>query len=230
MGIVIYRDSIQGRRLLGRIDYERARSGTFRYDEQYLIQAQANGELGVSECLPLDDEPYLSADFAPFFRGLLPEGETYEDLVNMYQLPRNNYLSMLERLGCESIGALTFVSERVNPDGYIPKYSSLGVDRVESLREFPAREVLNTISETRLSLPGAQSKVAWFSSFRPKGEGGRHFFCGLSREIKTSLSSRRDLAFCGCLAWCRCVSNACEWCFRKRRASLRCALRNARVR
>lgn len=162
MGIVIYRDSAQGKRLLGRIDHVVGDSAVFQYDEDYLAQALAAGELGVSELLPLRSNSYDPSEFGSFFRGLLPEGDTLEDLAHLYQIPRNDYLSLLEQLGCESIGALTFVSEKVDPDEYLPKYDHLAQDRIESLKTSPVRGVVQETSETRLSLSGAQSKIAWF--------------------------------------------------------------------
>ncbi len=162
MGIIVYRDTAARPRRVGRIDYEIEEHATFRYDEQYLDAARSSGELGISERLPLDDEPYSSADFGPFFKGLLQEGEMHDALTDLYQIPRNDYLSLLEQLGCESIGALTFVSESVDRDEYVPRYDSIGEDRISVLRQFPQRGVVNEASETRLSLSGAQTKVAWF--------------------------------------------------------------------
>lgn len=162
MGITVYRDSAQGKRLLGRIDYEIEDNATFQYDKQYLSEAKSSNEIGISVRLPLDDSLYYANDFAPFFRGLLPEGSTLDGLVNMYQVPRNDYLSLIEQLGCESIGALIFVSDKVSPSSYEPQYLPLNQETIELFKNFPEREVVKTAGETRLSLAGAQSKIAWF--------------------------------------------------------------------
>ncbi len=132
------------------------------HDKDYLDRARRDSELGISETLPLDAKPYSAQEFGPFFRGLLPEGEVYEHLAEFYQVSQSDYLSMLEQMGCESIGALTFISEGVNPTEYEPYYEPVDVETINAMLENPARMATLTASSTRLSLAGAQSKVAWF--------------------------------------------------------------------
>lgn len=162
MGILVYRDKGTSRDLVGRIDHDAAGgAASFEYDAAYLAQARAAGELGISETLPLDEAPYAAAEFGPFFRGLLPEGEVYGNLAELYQVPRSDYLSLLEEMGCESIGALTFISEKADPSEYEPRYEPVGKAAVDAMLDNPARMATFTASSTRLSLAGAQSKVAW---------------------------------------------------------------------
>lgn len=161
MGILVHRDSEQGNKLLGRIDYEMGSNATFQYNEAYLKDARRAGEFGVSERLPLDARPYQSEEIAPFFSGLLPEGEILADLARFYQVPRNDYLALIEQLGCESIGALTFISERVDASEYMASYEPLETTEIDALSTTPIRAAVNVASNTRLSLSGAQSKVAW---------------------------------------------------------------------
>ena len=162
MKLHVYRDREGKNDLVGAIDFERGASASFAYDHDYLKEARANGELGISERLPLSEEPYAADEMGSFFRGLLPEGEVYGNLAQMYQVPRSDYLSVLEQLGCESIGALTFVSENVDPSEYDPRYDALSSSVIEAIRENPVRAATMETSSTRLSLSGAQSKVAWF--------------------------------------------------------------------
>ena len=161
MGILVYRDRGAERDFVGRIDYERGSSASFRYDESYVARARAAGELGVSHRLPPDGEPYNADEIRPFFQGLLPEGVVLANLAEMYQVSRNDYLALLEQLGCESIGALTLVSEMADLADYEPHYDSLTAGAVDALRRDPVRAVTEATSATRLSLAGAQSKVAW---------------------------------------------------------------------
>lgn len=162
MGILVYRDRDGARDLIGRIDHEQGESGaSFAYDSTYVSRATAAGELGISELLPLDSAPYNQDEIGPFFRGLLPEGEVYGNLSEYYQVPRSDYLSILEQLGCESIGSLTFISETVDPSEYNPRYEPIESETVQSLLANPARMATSIASSTRLSLSGAQSKVAW---------------------------------------------------------------------
>ena len=162
MKMRVYRDRGLEKDLVGAIDFEPGSTASFSYDGAYLEKARSNGELGISERLPLSEAPYEAAEMAPFFHGLLPEGEVRDNLAQMYQVPRSDYLSMLWQLGCESIGALTFVSEGVEPDEYEPRYDELTAEVIEAIRANPVRAATLETSATRLSLSGAQSKVAWF--------------------------------------------------------------------
>lgn len=162
MNINIYREKRGTTELLGVIRREGADRAFFAYDDAYLDSAMRMGELGVSERLPLSDVGYAQDDFAPFFQGLLPEGETLGALAQMLQVARNAYLSLLERLGCETIGALTFSSAEVGPGYFERRYGSLKKGVVRELAENPVRAIAEELSSTRLSLAGAQSKTAWF--------------------------------------------------------------------
>lgn len=159
MGISIFRDAPVGRELIGRIDFGPGGEASFAYDPAFV--SRSAGSLGISHRLPVDGRLYRQDEFGPFFRGLLPEGQVYTDLARMYQVPRNDYLTVIERLGCESVGALTLVSDRVDPSEYDPTYEPLATSVLEAIRESPLPAVVRVTSETRLSLAGAQSKVAW---------------------------------------------------------------------
>ena len=162
MLIRVYRDRRCERELVGYIEYETGASASFAYEPSYVERARANGELGISEQLPLSEEPYEASELGAFFQGLLPEGEVYGNLAQLYQVPRSDYLSILGQLGCESIGALTFVCEDADPSEYEPRYDALSSAVIGALKENPVRATTWEVSSTRLSLSGAQSKVAWF--------------------------------------------------------------------
>lgn len=84
------------------------------------------------------------------------------NLAERYQVPRNDFLAFFEKLGCESIGALTFVAEGSRLTDFKPSYAPLENSVVEQLREDAERAVTEMTDELRLSLSGAQSKVAWY--------------------------------------------------------------------
>lgn len=155
MGILVYRDRNGHPEFVGRIDYRRGERGTFSYDEAYVRRAVQAEELGISVMLPLDAAPYSSAEFEPFFEGLLPEGEVLANLAGLYQVPRSDYLALLEQMGCESIGALTFVSEGVDPREYEPRYEQVKSKTLNEMIENPVRMATLAASSTRLSLAGA---------------------------------------------------------------------------
>ena len=68
---------------------------------------------------------------------------------------------LLQRLGCESVGALTFAPEGEDENDYEPGYRPLTEQDIAAMRRDPARAATEVASSTRLSLSGAQLKVAW---------------------------------------------------------------------
>lgn len=214
MSILIYRDFQGKREFVGRIDYEVGASSNFTYDAKYLEKAQAAGELGISYLLPLDGAPYSSREFNAYFQGLMPEGDIYSNLAEYYQVPRADYLSILEQMGCESIGALTFVSERINLSEYEPRYDQVDAQTLSGMRENPVRMATITAASTRLSLSGAQSKVAWFlpDGVNPANASPNEWFiprgtAPSTHIIKISRTGEEDLAI-NELA-CSLLSQAC---------------------
>ncbi len=162
MSILVNREILGKREFVGEIVYDFVGRGEFAYDAEYVKRAKKNGELGISELLPLGIQAYSSNEFDPFFKGLLPEGRVISNLSMLYQVPQSNYLAMLEQLGCESIGALTFVSSEADPNDYRPSYEPINAGVLADLIADPVHAATITASSTRLSLAGAQSKVAWY--------------------------------------------------------------------
>lgn len=161
MRLEVYRDSREGMELVGA--FASTDFGIrFFYDVRYVQRGEEKGEFGISESMPLDFGYYEPQEYAPFFQGLLPEGVVLANLAERYQVPRNDFLAFFERLGCESIGALTFVAEGARMTDFEPSYAPLEHSAVERLREDAERAVTEMTDELRLSLSGAQSKVAWY--------------------------------------------------------------------
>ena len=76
---------------------------TFQYDKNFL---QKNIPISVS--LPPREEPFKSAEFFPFFKGLLPEG-WYLDIVSAAQKvdPRDYFGILACTASVGTIGAVT---------------------------------------------------------------------------------------------------------------------------
>lgn len=161
MRVDVYRDRADGPVLMGRFEGPDTHTATFTYDDAYLDWAMPRQQLGMSELLSLDFEPYAPAEYRPFVAGLLPEGSTLPALAQRYQVPRNDYLGLIAQAGCESIGALTFVADGVDKAEYQPGYRHLTPDDMAAFRDNPERAVALQSGQVRLSLSGAQTKVAW---------------------------------------------------------------------
>ncbi len=158
MDIDIYRDWHGSKQKVGTLSRQKGMgSECFIYDSEFLKSAS----LGISWRIPLAEARYESQEVAPFFQGLLPEGEVVAHVAQMGQVPRNDWFALIAMLGCESIGALTFATASQQPDCFSGSYEALRPEEALALREHPARAAAFVASSTRLSLAGAQSKVAW---------------------------------------------------------------------
>ena len=131
----------------------------FRYDPAWLGQSNA---VALSVSLPLRPEPFDDHHSRPFFAGLLPEGQLRRVLARQLQISGQNDYALLDHIGGECAGAVTFLMPGQTP----PVPSS--VDDVQWLRdeevvaileELPRRPMLAGQDGLRLSLAGAQDKL-----------------------------------------------------------------------
>lgn len=128
----------------------------FSYDGDYLKSGRAHA---ISLSLPLREEPYEEREYGAFFGGMVPEGGTRIELSQRFQIVASDYLSLLERLGDECIGALRFVSFPAEKE---PSYRRLTTDDVASLDRSGIDFIASSMQESRLSLAGAQSKTGLY--------------------------------------------------------------------
>lgn len=215
MDLHIYRDTVNGKELLGKIEQvEQPGSAAFAYEKSYLSQAESKKQLGISQRLPLSNEPYSVEEFGPFFQGLLPEGEVLGGLALRYQIARNDFLGLIDKLGCESIGALTFISGKETDLESKPSYQALSNETVEAIKRAPFQTVVSETSSTRLSLAGAQMKLAWML---PKGIAVEaadiedwqipYGTAPSTHIIKVSRPGEEDIALNECI--CAALANEC---------------------
>jgi serine/threonine-protein kinase HipA len=130
----------------------------FNYAESWLNKP---GATALSQSLPLRKERFSRNECRGFFGGILPE-ETKREIIarNLGISARNDY-AMLEQIGGECAGAVTFIptGETLPEQHY--GYRKLSPDELAAiLRELPKRPLLAGDEGIRLSLAGAQDKVA----------------------------------------------------------------------
>jgi len=130
----------------------------FNYAESWLKKP---GACPLSQSLPLQKERFTRKECRGFFAGILPE-ESKRDIIarNLGISARNDY-AMLERIGGECAGAVTFVpaGEPLPERNY--GYRKLSpAELIAILKELPRRPLLAGEIGVRLSLAGAQDKVA----------------------------------------------------------------------
>ena len=130
----------------------------FQYAESWL---QRPGASPLSQSLPLRKERFSRNECRGYFGGILPEESKREIIARNLGISARNDYAMLEQIGGECAGAVTFVptGEALPERDY--RYRMLsGKELAAVLRELPKRPLLAGDEGIRLSLAGAQDKVA----------------------------------------------------------------------
>ena len=119
------------------------------------------GASPLSQSLPLRKEVFKGKECRAFFAGILPEESKREIIARNLGISARNDYAMLEQIGGECAGAVTFIPA----GGALPErnygYRKLSEKELAGiLRELPRRPLLAGDEGIRLSLAGAQDKVA----------------------------------------------------------------------
>ncbi len=130
----------------------------FQYAESWLDRPAASP---LSQSLPLRKERFSRNECRGYFGGILPEESKREIIARNLGISARNDYAMLEQIGGECAGAVTFVptGEPLPESDY--RYRKLSSEELAAvLRELPKRPLLAGEEGVRLSLAGAQDKVA----------------------------------------------------------------------
>jgi len=144
--------------LVGHLIQDDGGQTSFAYLESWLARP---GATALSQSLPLRKERFPAQECRGFFGGILPEESKREIIARNLGISARNDYAMLEQIGGECAGAVTFI-----PVGQeLPKrdyhYRKLDAKELAGiLRELPKRPLLAGEKGIRLSLAGAQDKVA----------------------------------------------------------------------
>ena len=130
----------------------------FGYTKSWL---QKPGAMPLSHSLPLRKERFKGNECRGFFGGLLPEQSKREIIARNLGISAHNDYAMLEQIGGECAGAVTFIpAGGPLPEGNY-RYRVLSSKELAAvLRDLPRRPLLAGEDGIRLSLAGAQDKVA----------------------------------------------------------------------
>jgi serine/threonine-protein kinase HipA len=144
--------------LVGRLIQDDGGQMVFDYVERWL---QKPGATPLSQSLPLRKERFKRNECRGFFAGILPEESKREIIARNLGISARNDYAMLEQIGGECAGAVTFmpVGEALPERNY--GYRPLSSHELAAiLKELPKRPLLAGEDGIRLSLAGAQDKVA----------------------------------------------------------------------
>jgi serine/threonine-protein kinase HipA len=131
---------------------------SFQYADSWLQRA---GAVPLSHSLPLRPERFRRKECRGFFAGILPEESKREMIARNLGISARNDYAMLERIGGECAGAVTFLPHgEPMPDRHYG-YRDLSDEKLAAiLKELPRRPLLAGEEGIRLSLAGAQDKLA----------------------------------------------------------------------
>lgn len=129
----------------------------FTYSKQYLNQKDAKA---ISLSLPLNNKNFTPNQTRNFFDGLLPEGFIRRSVAEELQVDVNDYLSILENLGSECIGAIRITSEDTKYAE--PHFKKLTNQEIAELAKEGATASAKLVTKAHLSLTGASGKVGLY--------------------------------------------------------------------
>jgi serine/threonine-protein kinase HipA len=143
---------------IGKLEQDNHGEITFQYNENWIDEPQA---VPLSQSLPLRKQEFTKRECIGFFNGILPEGENREIAAKNVGVSAKNDVALLEQIGGECAGAITFLPLGHTLPTQIGQYRPLSDPELgDILRKLPRCPLLAGEDHVRLSLAGAQDKVA----------------------------------------------------------------------
>jgi serine/threonine-protein kinase HipA len=146
---------------VGSLSIDDRRLFSFKYSKKWLTSPDA---FQISISLPMQDDIFSHDKVKSFFSNLLPESAVRELIAKRLGISDKNDFMLLKRIGGECAGAITILPESEipeSPDQY--KYRSLSDKQlVDLIKHIPRRPLLAGQEGIRISLAGAQEKLALF--------------------------------------------------------------------
>jgi serine/threonine-protein kinase HipA len=131
---------------------------TFQYAASWLGRPEP---ITLSQSLPLREEPFTQKECRGFFGGILPEEDNRKAIARILGISDKNDFAMLEQIGGECAGAISFLpDDEAIPEGDNRYRELADYELARILRELPRRPLMAGEDGIRLSLAGAQDKIA----------------------------------------------------------------------
>jgi len=132
---------------------------SFTYHAEWLARED---RLPLSRSLPLENVTFKGKQARSFFAGVLPEEGPRRRIAEILGISNQNDFALLEHIGGECAGAVTFLPEGVLPfspnEKQVHPLSTAELEKI--ILELPRRPLLAGENGLRLSLAGAQDKIA----------------------------------------------------------------------
>lgn len=146
------------RELAGQLIQDEHGQMSFCYAESWLGNPKA---VPLSHSLPLRKERFSRNQCRGFFAGVLPEQAQRETIAKNLGISARNDFAMLEQIGGECAGAVIFVPAGESLPERKYGYRQLSSEQLaEILKQLPRRPLMAGEDGIRLSLAGAQDKIA----------------------------------------------------------------------
>lgn len=146
------------RELVGKLIQDDGGQMTFQYDKDWLTKPEPTP---LSRSLPLREELFTQKDCRAFFGGTLPEEGNRKVIARILGISDKNDFAMLEQIGGECAGAVSFLPEDEEIPENDDRYRELDDDELAKiLRELPRKPLMAGQDGIRLSLAGVQDKIA----------------------------------------------------------------------
>lgn len=147
-----------GEELVGELEQDASGTTRFQYANAWLKAPEA---VALSASLPLRPDPFTRNETRPFFAGVLPEEESRRLVAKILGVSDKNDFALLARIGAECAGAVSLLGPGELPVAAQPNYSEITpAELAERLLQLPRRPLLAGEKGIRLSLAGAQGKLA----------------------------------------------------------------------
>jgi len=143
---------------VGLLDQDDAANLSFTYADEYLASDAAQA---ISVSMPLAKSTYANSIAKPYFSGLLPDESARTRLASALGISDTNAFGMLEIIGGECAGALALFLQKDGRRNQHAEDETLGEQQLaDLLHELRGNPLLGGRDDVRLSLAGAQDKIA----------------------------------------------------------------------
>lgn len=144
--------------LVGHLIQDDGGQTVFEYAQAWLDRPNATA---LSVSLPLRKERFSRNECRGFFAGILPDETKREIIARNLGISARNDFAMLERIGGECAGAVTFIPASQPLPARDYHYRGISPKQLADIfKELPRRPLLAGEEGVRLSLAGAQDKIA----------------------------------------------------------------------
>lgn len=141
---------------IGEIEENGGNPPVFRYDPAWL---SLSGAFPISTTMPLREDAYGWEILAPWLLNLLPEdSDTIRTIARIVDVPHTDVLGLLERVGRDTSGAVSFAERGSTEPNVLPVDSAGDLEKI--IDELPRKPFLAGDEGVSMSLAGVQTKLS----------------------------------------------------------------------